>query len=172
MKHTIEKAQEYRTSHPNLFDIKCGQDTSYENHCGNQLLRLKIVSRAQTYHQIADSTTITTGKKKLKSMIIRQIVNEMKEQCASRFLRYDKINLCWNEIPKQLAHEKVSHSMRTYIIKSGIAAGIDKAPLCSKNCLEHNIAPSGYSGSNISHSIFEMDPKGYSEISMGYEDYR
>jgi hypothetical protein len=130
---------------PNIYDIKCGQDKTYEDHIGNQYLRTKIIQSVPMYLNIlsfrsipAPSLSCTSksssssstsrrhgrigghchggnGKKKMKSFLIQRIVNEMKKQYNSRFVRYDTTYQCWIEISYKLAHEKVSHSLRTYI---------------------------------------------------------
>lgn len=111
---TNEKERLPSIVEPSPFDIKCGQDKALEQHYGNQCLRAKIIDAVPKYQDILRSTS-SSGKKKLKSVLIKQIVSDMRVQYNSRFVRFDNISQSWIEINEKLAHEKVSHSLRTYM---------------------------------------------------------
>jgi hypothetical protein len=96
------------------YDIKCGQDKMYEQQLGNRLLRTKIQESIPRYHDIFQMTS-ASGKKKLKTTQIKHIVAHMKRQYGTRFLRLDRTKKYWVELCEKLAHEKVSHALRTYL---------------------------------------------------------
>jgi hypothetical protein len=101
---------------PSRYDIKCGQDKALEHHFGNQLLRSKIIESVPKYQEVVQQQSLLgCGSRKMKSFVIKRIVHEMQVQYGSRFLRYDCENGVWIEINDKRAHEKVSHSLRTYI---------------------------------------------------------
>jgi hypothetical protein len=124
-----QQQQQVPIYEPNPYDIKCGQDKAYELHYGNQLLRTKMKESAPRYQQIALLSN-DSGKKKLKSFLIKQIVWDMRMHCGSRFLRFDRFSQSWIEIPERLAHEKVSHSLRTYMKKHYLCCA-DNSSSCS-----------------------------------------
>jgi hypothetical protein len=101
---------------PRPLDVKCGQDKTFEKHHGNVVLRNKIFSLVPTYKTMKNMTS-KAGKKKQATSIIRGIVNAMKAEHGSRFIRFKTDGNYWEEITPSLARDKVSHAIRTVIRK-------------------------------------------------------
>lgn len=83
-------------------DILCGKDKTYAKHPGNRKFRERIALMKVPY------TTAPTKQEKME--ITRGIVNHMRIDCGSRFLKME--NGAWVEIDNQAARDKVSHALR------------------------------------------------------------
>jgi hypothetical protein len=102
---------------PTTYDIICSQNKTDDKHRGNQILRAKMIASVPEYlvlHRLRSDT----GQRKAISLLIKQVLNDMKTEYGSRFIRYDKDKKSWIEIDDGKAHQKVSHSLRTFVKRS------------------------------------------------------
>lgn len=91
---------------PADFDVLCGKDKNFKKHPGNKAFSNMIDIMVIPYQQ--------ASTKQEKMRFTREIVLEMKKQFNSRFLKKEIVDgkEVWNEIPDQLARDKVSHAIR------------------------------------------------------------
>jgi hypothetical protein len=106
----------HQIQQPNQFDVLCGQDKSFVRHHGNRLLRERTIGSAPLYSTMK-AMKPGSGKKKVATRIIKDILHSMQKEFGTRFLRLSNEGLYWEELSDNLAREKVSHSLRTYIKK-------------------------------------------------------
>ena len=108
---------------PNLTDVLCGKDKTYELHPGNQRYRDLITSYALQY---AMATT-----KQDKMNMTAQIVSDLTSGYGSRFLRRADSG-GWEELRMSAARDKTSHALRF----CAAHLGMDR-PVPTKELVKH-----------------------------------
>jgi hypothetical protein len=92
------------TDEPSEIDVLCGQDATFLQHTGNKLLRYQMDLVLEEYKQCDD--------RRRKITLIDKIIEVMRKNYCSRFLRQRPGTSEWEEIDQQSIRDKVSHALR------------------------------------------------------------
>jgi hypothetical protein len=108
--HTTATKQKPIIYTPNRMDILCSQQRNYQAHPGNQTYALKIDSNLARYRLAA---VADTNSKVAVMRITKKIVDEMKSEHQSRFLKPVRglEQVAWEEISDSKARDKVRHAL-------------------------------------------------------------
>lgn len=89
---------------PTKFDILLGRDKASYSHCGNKRFRVIVAINRERYQSCRD--------RQEKTQITAEIISNIRE-CGGRFLKRNNKTGHFEEADNDVAHEKVSHALRS-----------------------------------------------------------